>query len=373
MVMKVLALAFVVACGSHGDSNAGGAKRDAAPAPAPPVAKLAGNVAVEQSQPLYPTAAAARAHAKDPIVAAEPIALKVIADHGDVIEVTTEPAQDCLRDPYRGRGYALSVFVPRAVLIPRAAAPTTATYPDGTAVTVDRGALVSRQPSAWRDEVLAATPLAPARTTLAVPPADVAAELPRATGEKMVCDQAPEPVSKWLARKRKAHHPAPARRAPSRSDSASSLADALADMGGDSDAALEHDAPSCGLVDGAAKLTVGGHTVPRPRDAGGEEVYATPAGARVDVYLQCARVRLSTDPQSIGVPSGGGGLLEGGRREWTMHAGKVVWPDGTPAGTFTESKDYFERDVEARGDLLCVHVDGVAEKVCHHKADAKRN
>jgi hypothetical protein len=377
MQYRATVLVLVIACGSHDDPSANAKKAPAAgsavPAPGPPVEKLAGNVAVEQSQALYPTEAAARAHAKDPIVRTVPIALKIIADHGDVIEVTTEPAQDCIRDYDRDHGYTLAVFVPRAALIPRAAATLHATYPDGTAVAIDRGALLNRQPLAWRDEVLAATALAPGQTTLAVPPADVAAELPVATGEKMICerDRAPELHSKWLARKRKAHRAEPARRAPPR-DSAESFADAL--LSGDED--LDRDAPSCGAVASRAgtnfTFEVGGRPVPWPRNAGGEEVFITAAGPREDVYLQCARVRMSVEAKAIGEDArGGADLRGGGARAWEMHPGKVVWPDGTPAGTFTGSKAYFASEVEAHGELLCVRLEGVAERVCHHAADAK--
>ncbi len=376
----VLVLVLVVACGSRGDPKATSVKKDAmagsaAPAPAAPVEKLSGNVVVEQSQALYSTEAAARAHAKDPSVPTSPIALKVIADHGDVIEVTTEETEDCVR-AYRAHHYALAVFVPRAALIPRAAAPLTATYPDGTAVAIERGALVNRQPLAWRDTLLAATPVAPAQVALAVPPATESAQMPPPTGEKMICerDHAPELHSKWLARKRKAHRAQPARPSPSRGDKAASFADALTSDFEDSEAS-ERDA--CGTVEPkpGSKLTfqVGGHVVPWPRDAS-EQVFITAAGPRSDVYLQCARVRMAADPKSIGEHIGGGAdVSAGGRREWEMQAGKVVWPDGSAAGTFTGTMEYFATDVEVRGDLLCVRVEGIAEKVCHHAADAKRS
>lgn len=381
MQYRLGVLVLVVACGSHGDPKASSAKKDAAvaaPAPAAPVEKLAGNVAVEQSQSLYPTEAAARAHAKDPSVPTIPIALKVIADHGDVIEVTTEETQDCVRG-YRDRHYALAVFVPRAALLPRAAEPLTATYPDGTAVAIDRGALLNRKPLAWRDGLLAATPVAPAQVVLAVPPTTESTKLPPPTGERMICDRdrAPELRSKWLARKRKAHRAKPAPPAAARGDSAASFADALTSDFDDSDDALERDAISCGTVEPkpGSKLAfqVGGHVVRWPRDAS-EDVFITAAGPRSDVSLQCARVRMTADPKSIGEHIGGGAdISAGGRREWEMHPGKVVWPDGSAAGSFTGTTEYFASDVEVRGDLLCVRVEGVAEKVCHHAADAKRS
>ena len=43
-----------------------------------------------------------------------------------------------MRDYDRDHGYVVPVFVPRAALIPRAAATLNATYPDGTAVAIDR-------------------------------------------------------------------------------------------------------------------------------------------------------------------------------------------------------------------------------------------
>jgi hypothetical protein len=76
------------------------------------------------------------------------------------------------------------------------------------------------------------------------------------------------------------------------------------------------------------------------------------------------------DLANLGEDSGGASVREGGRRQWTMRSGTVVWPDGSPAGTFKGPGDYFDRDVEVRGELLCVAVEGVAEKVCHHRADA---
>ena len=185
-------------------------------------------------------------------------------------------------------------------------------------------------------------------------------------------DHAPELHSKWLARKRKAHRPQPARRAAPKA-SAESFADAL--LSEDDD--IDRNAPSCGTVASRAgtqfTFQVGGRPVPWPRDVGGEEVFISAAGPRADVYLQCARVRMSVEPKAIDEDlRGGAELAEGGPRAWRMHDGKVVWPDGTPAGTFTGSKEYFASEVEAHGEGLNVHVDSLAERVCHHTADAKR-
>jgi len=361
----VALVVLVAACGSHTDPQAAPAKKEAAPAPVAAVEKITGNVLVEQSQKLYPTEAAARAHAKDPSVPTLPIALLVTADRGDVIELTTKQTDDCV-DERREQRYVLTVFVARTALIPRAAATLTTTYPDGTAVMIERGAPARREPIAWRDKLLAATPVAPAALVLATPPEATPAELPAPTGEKLVCDRdrAPEPVSKWLARERK--HP----RTPPGPKYDSPFGDDKP-----SDAEVLSWARSCGVVPPvdetkAQAPQAGGRTLPWPHEPYRQDVFRTPAGLRADVGVQCGRVRMSAELATIGEHDGGASVDIGGRRQWTMRSGNVVWPDGSPAGTFKGPGGYFDRDVEVRGDLLCVAVEGIAEKVCHHRADA---
>ncbi|HEY0254654.1 MAG TPA: hypothetical protein VGC41_24175 [Kofleriaceae bacterium] len=367
-----LALVLLVACGAPKDPHP--LNHDAGhPADAEPrLEKIVGNVLVEQSQPLYATEAAARAHAKATTTPTIPIALAVIADHGDVIEVTTKPTDDCVRDS-RDRDYELTVFVPRTALIPRAATALSASYADGTAVTIERGAPVRAKPLAWRDEDLAATSVAPTALILGTPARESTTESAPG-GEKLVCDgdRPPEVMSKWLARARKhARVPAPA---PS---SGNSLADSLLAESSATDDELARSAPACGVItpsiEGKAIApTVDGHAVPWPRGPEAQQVFATARGFVGDVALECGRIRMTVARANIGSWRGGGAsLTEGGARQWTLRAGPVVWPDGRPAGTLATSKGYFARDVEAKGDLVCVNVEGIADKVCHHRADTE--
>jgi hypothetical protein len=56
------------------------------------------------------------------------------------------------------------------------------------------------------------------------------------------------------------------------------------------------------------------------------------------------------------------------QRVWIPKPGPVFWPDGTKAGKYTGRSERFMRVTE-RESLICVDVRGVAEEVCHRRAD----
>ena len=55
-------------------------------------------------------------------------------------------------------------------------------------------------------------------------------------------------------------------------------------------------------------------------------------------------------------------------RVWIPKPGPVFWPDGTKAGTYTGTRERYLRVTE-RGDRICVDLRGVADEVCHRRAD----
>jgi hypothetical protein len=191
-----------------------------APAPAPPAYQLpadvanaletealAGNVLVPAYVRLYSTAAAARADAGAHDLRG-PVAMRVVRDHGDVVEVETAQVPDCIAD--FSLPYQLTVFVQREKLVPRAKNDRIKMFADGTGVAIDTGAPVDITATglAWQSKELAATSVPPSEHQLAyaVPPFKHAATLPAITGERMVCDYSTgaRTQTEWRAeRKRK--------------------------------------------------------------------------------------------------------------------------------------------------------------------------
>jgi hypothetical protein len=316
--------------------------------PVPP-----GNVAIAADAPLYPSAAAARAHVQDPPTTGTPIAMRLIADRGDVVELSTGHAADCLGDFFHP--YALRVFAPKAALIARAAAAVTKSFDDGTAVVIDRGAAVRAGKPV--DPVLAATGVAPiARLTLAAPPKLKPVALPRVTGERMVCDPLMT-ESEWRQRQqdfRRARKP-----------------------GDVIDRWSPEIVPWCTLTNGLTMgseppkppPTVGGTAMPWPFDRSRTAVYRSRAGFLADAEVTCGRVRVMAEEAAL-VRPGGTGTAGGFRAPWTPRPGAVVvWPDGSPAGKYEGPWHHVDRDVVEQGDLICVALDPVTERVCHRRGD----
>ncbi len=370
--------------------------------------KIRGDVLVGGGQALYSSAAAAQTHAGDALSRNDPVALRVVADHGDTVEIETVRVEDCVDS--RQTPYKLTVFAARAVLIPRTSGAVGKVYPDGTAVQIDVGAPVVRAPLAWRDEMFAATDVAPIASQLAygTPAGGKPRALPAPAGEELVCDPEPQTRTAWhAAQQRKsaaraeeqqrareaerAKHSKPAPK-PATTDRERQLDEALtmAEMlTGDSDSgdyasgALDTYVPRCGVADpsrawnapaGAAKAplpTVGGRAIPWPwREARDSHVYEAGTEVRADLGLTCGHLRLVVPRAGVTRTSGGASLGMGGNPHvWKPKPGRVVWADGRPAGTYSGAERYTDDQVEVTGDLVCVRVGGIAEKVCHHLAD----
>jgi len=327
---------------------------------------LAGNVLVPSAMPLAPTADAARA-AITPRLQGQPIAMRVVRDHGDVVEVDTAPADDCAGS--FPQPYALTVFVRRAALIPRTTTERTASYPDGTGVAIDRGAPVRIGAAGltWMTAALAGTAVRPSADQLAyaVPPGNAPAALPALAGERLICDGEPQTLAAWREeqqREREAEQGATGLSARGSSDDERFLR--WCSVGERDDEPGRASPPP--TVNGATlawpdRAEVNAHVV----KAGGDRYLG-------DVGVRCGRIRYAVTAE--GVRRGGGGIgTLGGRKpvlHWIPRPGKVTWPDGSPAGSFRGGRRY--RDAEEVGDRICVEVATVAARVCHPKQTTPR-
>jgi hypothetical protein len=299
---------------------------------------LSGVVLVSSRFALQSTAARARtAVASD---AYGMVSMTVVEDHGAVVAVRTDRSVD---DCVRGfeLEFELTGFVPRAALVARAPQQIAKQFADGTGYAIDRGAPISVTATglAWSDPLLRATgaPIPETlRYTLASPyaPATLSEDL----GARMVCgtveghEDYPEPKY-------------------------------------------------CGIAPDATP-TLDGHPFELTYDAYTRGVYHHGATLLADIATTCGSLRVQLDPraaQDVGV-GGVAGRCSPARtsaictqshgRIFTPKPGPVTWPDRTRAGKFVGRwGDYQERDIVEVGDAYCVAVDGVAERVCHAKAD----
>lgn len=131
------------------------------------------------------------------------LAMQVVKDHGDVVELSTAPVKDCVDDfdqPYR-----LTVFVNREALVPRTNVDVVKTFADGTGVAIDRGAPVSISAAGvtWAHDWLRQTPAQPDTNALVygVPANLTPATLPALARELLVCDRSRPPMTltEWNA------------------------------------------------------------------------------------------------------------------------------------------------------------------------------
>lgn len=344
--------------------------------------KLRGQVLV--SGLVFPTAAAARTVVTT-MDEQPPIAMRVIKDHGKIVQVTTAAAPDCV--DRLAQHYELSVFVPRSSLVPRTTAPITKTFEDGTAFAIDRGAPVriSGAGLTWFDALLDQTDAAPPeRLTYGLTKPYSVAAIPPPPGERLLCDASPMTKAEWTAHKqlerdrdaarttaasRRVADARVAKRASKQTDAADRLLDLALHDGTSASVADEarRELPYCSVVTATAKL--GGATYGWAEPRGNAHVYRADAHYLADVGGSCGRVRVAVEPVAVGRVVAAPTTVRAVRqRVWIPKPGPVFWPDGTKAGKYTGRSDRFMRVTE-RESLICVDVRGVAEEVCHRRAD----
>ena len=334
--------------------------------------------------PLFPTAAAARGLVSTIDDGLTPMAMRVVADKGKVVQVTTLAGADCVEG--FGQHYELSVFVPRTSLVPRTTAEITKTFDDGTAYAIDRGApvRVTSAGMAWFDPVLDQTAAAPPeRLTYNLAKPYAATPVPAAPGERLVCDGSPMTAAQWTARKQlqqardATRNNAAARRvaearAANRAQASSDAVDGLVDLAlNDSTPKADRtELPYCGVAANPARSKLGGTAFAWTAQRGTDHVYATDRSYLADVGATCGRVRVAIDVTSVGrvTAAAVGGVRAGKQRVWVPKPGPVFWPDGTKAGKYLGGNDRFTRVTE-HDALICVDVRGVAEEVCHRRDD----
>jgi hypothetical protein len=335
--------------------------------------------------PLFPTDAAARGLVSTIDDTQQPVAMKVVADRGKVVQVTTTAAADCVES--FGQHYELSVFVPRTSLVPRTAAEIKKTFDDGTAFAIDRGApvRVTSAGIAWFDPMLDQTAAAPPeRLTYSLAKPYIAAAVPSAPGERLVCDGSPMTAAEWTARKqlqqereatkstataRRVAQARAARRASASSDAVDGLVDlALTDASAPRGDHVE--LPYCSVAATPARSKLGGAAFVWSAPRSADHVYATDRSYLADVGATCGRIRISVDASAVGHTTAGTapGARAAKQRVWIPKPGPVFWPDGTKAGKYLGGNDRFTRVTE-HDTLICVDVRGVAEEVCHRRDD----
>ena len=375
------------------------------------------NVLVPHGVTLQATQTAAKSETET-MTWGTPRAMSVVRDHGDVIEVSTAPTKDCAED--FDEPYQLTVFVKREKLYPRTKVEVAKTFPDGTAVAIDRGAPVEpgERGMVWESRSLAETKVAPseAQLTYAVPNALLPTPLPKPVGERMLCERdAPMTMTEWRAERQRTRdeemrreaerqrEEAEARRieeakeakeakkaktqSKKQADDATRFADMLTAREPGSDLSRydvdERYAPWCGVADPSSYSMSQAPPKTSPPTANrnvlswpsysrdNEHVFRSGSQYLADVGYTCGRVRMAVEREGVHRRGGGAGMGGGGQiKVWVPAAGPVTWPDGTPAGKYTGSKRY--RNVVENGDRICVNVNGIAELVCHAKKTAKQ-
>jgi hypothetical protein len=328
--------------------------------------KVRGQVLV--AGPLFPTDAAARTMTSTIDDGAQPMAMKVVADRGKVVQVTTTGAADCAPSP--ARSYELTVFVPRSALVPRTTEAIVKEVGDGTAFAIDRGAPVRVTPAgaAWFDTLLDQTPAAPPeRLAYSLTRPYAPAAVPGAAGERLVCDGAPMTKAEWTARRddealraaaktnAQLKKVATARAQVKQTDAVDGLMDAVVNETATLKAEPT-DLPYCRVALGDGRAT--------------DKVFRVGDAYLAEVPATCARVRVAVDTKKLTPPAGAPaakGVVKK-QKTWIPKPGPVFWPDGTKAGKYTGKSERYTRVTERDG-FVCVDVRGVAEEVCHRAAD----
>jgi hypothetical protein len=332
--------------------------------------------------PLFPTHKAAAGLVSTIDDVQQPIALRVVADKGKVIQVTTTASADCVGG--FSQSYELTVFVPRSSLVPRTTAPLVKKFDDGTAYAIDRGApvRVTAAGISWFDTMLDQTSAAPPERLTYGLGKYVAAAVPAAPGERLVCDGGPMTKAEWSAAKLLEAERAAAKtnavsrriadsRVQSKAAAKTDAVGALVDLALKDDMAAKADdanAPYCTVSTPSAAKPVagklGGAAYVWNDTRTNDRVY------RADVGATCARVRVAVDSAVVHDVRAGetASPRVAKQKVWVPKAGPVFWPDGTKAGKYTGKTERFTRVTE-RDNFICVDVRGVAEEVCHRKDD----
>ena len=329
--------------------------------------KIRGQILV--AGPAFPTDAGARALMSTIDDAAQPVAMKVVADRGKVVQVTTTAAADCVPSPTQS--YELTVYVPRSALVPRTTEAISKELENGTAFAIDRGApvRVTQAGAAWFDTLLdstSATP--PERLAYSLTRPYAPAVVPGAAGERLVCDGSPMTKTEWTRR----HDEAALREAAKTNAALKKVADARAQTKSKSDAV---DGLMDAVVNETATVKAEPTDLPYCRVALGDgrasdKVFRVGATTLAEVPATCARVRVAVDDKKLSPPAGEVAAKGAVKKQkaWIPKPGPVFWPDGTKAGRYTGKSDRFTRVTE-RDKLICVDVRGIASEVCHRRED----
>jgi hypothetical protein len=288
------------------------------------VEPLHGVVLVGRKAALFATEESARAGGiayTDPIAATSssdpPYAMTVRSDRGDVVELSTAHASDCVGS--WKRPFTLAVFVRRSDLVPRIADEVVEIFEDGSGYAVARGAPVeiTERGLHW---------FAPFLDEVPVPEQH---QLRYTLGASVTQPRLPE---------------------------------------------IGSAAPESHVIR-ARDAVIGGSRVWIHVNATPIDMYARGAQYLVDYNATCGVARVKV--RAIEVEPG---MRGGGRRSrdvdgWSPSPGPVTWPDGSPAGRYTgvrlpeEGPRYRRDQMDVSGPRVCVHVDGVVERVCHRRGD----
>ena len=317
--------------------------------------KLSGTVVI--GGPLYSSEAAARAgKVGKPTSVARVV--RVIRDRGDVVEVSTDAITDCVPEAYAARDekFIVTVFARRDQLVPRLATAIVKTYPDGSAIAIDRGALLATDAMTWRESVLA--------DAFGSPPDDVVYSLgkhesaqlpPLPLGTPLVCRTGqPMTFEAWKALPY-------AERGDIKYPPGCVVTPRAAFT--DTDPPRELPAPK--------PPTVNGRPIVLRGDAFAK-VYKNGSGYLGEIGAACARLRVVADPAGV-QPEGS--IAEGrppppwsGTTYKPRSGARVQWEDGRPAGTYRGTAAMFNPLIRETADRVCMSL--VAdEPVCFRRRD----
>lgn len=285
--------------------------------------------------------------------------VRVVRDRGDVVEVSTAAISDCIANAHgMNQKFTVTVFVRRDELVPRLATAIVTSFPDRTAIAIDRGALISvtKDGMAWRESVL--------NEAYGAPPDDVvysmtkykASALPAASlGKPYVCPGGqPLTFDAWRA--------------------------LPYDERGDvryppycivsSYSRFTEDDPPRELPK-PKPPTVNGRAIQGP-DTWGDAVYRDGSHYLADVLTTCAKLRIR--PDDVAVQPWASDVGTPPPPPWpgttfTPRSGsRVFWPDGRPAGTYQGTAAMYGPDIKETETSVC-RPSFADEPLCFRKRD----